>query len=62
MSRPKSDFKIGDKVKHVSDNKSEGVVVHKQQDHADGRQWNVHWHRFKCARGVYTADEIKKYF
>ena len=55
-------FSIGDKVKHISDSKSEGVVVHRHSTLKDNREWGVHWYKYGVERGVYRTDEIKKYY
>ena len=65
MSRPAKNvaiFEIGDRVKHISDPKSEGVVVHYHSSSTDSRVWSVHWHNMKPGRGVYTSTEIQKYY
>jgi hypothetical protein len=62
MSRPKSDFKIGDKVKHHKESKSEGVIVHRHSFAPTGKEWSVHWYKYSVARGIYSSEELKKYF
>jgi len=65
MSRTKKEsqtFDVGDKVKLTSNSKSEGVVVHRHSVAKDTREWSVHWYNIKPDRGVYRADEIKKYY
>jgi hypothetical protein len=67
MSRPKKieTFEIGDKVKLLTDTKSEGVVVHRHSAIKDGKEWSVHWYNIlkeRSYRGVYSSFEIKKYY
>ncbi len=57
-----SPFDIGDKVKLLKVNKSEGVVVHRQSIVKDNKEWCVHWYNITPGSGIYSADEIKKYY
>ena len=54
-------FVIGDKVKHISNPKSEGVVVF-QSNHESDKEWSVHWYNMSPGRGIYSSSELKKYY
>jgi hypothetical protein len=65
MARPRKiviGFNVGDKVKLTTNQKAEGVIVHRHSVALDGREWNVHWYNVSPGRGIYSSTEIQKYY
>jgi hypothetical protein len=59
MARPKSEPKIGDRVRLSTDRKCTGVVVFKHDNNPVDIKWAVHWYN-RNTRGVYRISEIDK--
>jgi hypothetical protein len=60
-------FTIGDKVKLVNCNNSEGVVVFHNPEEKSGKIWSVRWlscnsYNHRNLRGMYSTEEIQKYY
>ena len=62
MPRPKSEPRIGDRIRLIANRKCTGVVVFKQDQDPNDVKWSVHLYNCDIKGGFYRINEIEKMF